>query len=182
MRLAVGLLLGMILLGPLGGCSVARKSASTDLLDMKVVQMERELQLKDSEIQQLKYEVSRLSGQQGQFSGYSGGRSVGSQGRQSSGSSGTGGKMETREIIRVSASPSEVQTVLQKAGYYDGAIDGKIGQKSIEAIKSFQRDNNLKVDGIIGARTWAQMKAQMTSSAAPSVEPAIETTDVTTQQ
>ena len=47
----------------------------------------------------------------------------------------------------------EVQTALKNAGYYFGAIDGKIGPKSKEAIRDFQADNGLKVDGIVGSKT-----------------------------
>jgi len=47
----------------------------------------------------------------------------------------------------------EIQMALKNAGYYFGNIDGKIGPKSRSAIKDFQRDNMLKVDGIVGRKT-----------------------------
>ena len=46
---------------------------------------------------------------------------------------------------------------LANAGYYDGKIDGKIGSVSTKAIKEFQKDNGLKVDGIVGGQTWAKL-------------------------
>ena len=62
--------------------------------------------------------------------------------------------------------PRDVQAALQGAGYYSGNIDGKIGGQTIEAIKQFQKDNNLKVDGIVGAGTWSQLKSASASAAA----------------
>jgi len=48
----------------------------------------------------------------------------------------------------------EIQTALKHAGFYSGAIDGKIGPKSKKAIEDFQSANGLKVDGKIGPKTW----------------------------
>ncbi len=47
----------------------------------------------------------------------------------------------------------QIQEALKNAGYYDGTVDGKIGPRSKEAIKDFQRDNGLKVDGVAGRNT-----------------------------
>ena len=49
----------------------------------------------------------------------------------------------------------EIQTALKNAGYYTGAIDGKIGPLSKKAIEEFQKANGLGVDGKVGLRTWA---------------------------
>ena len=46
-----------------------------------------------------------------------------------------------------------IQTKLKNWGYYTGAIDGIYGAKTKEAVKYFQRKNNLKVDGIVGTQT-----------------------------
>ena len=47
----------------------------------------------------------------------------------------------------------DVQRALQKAGYYKGKIDGKIGPVSTKAIKEFEKDNGLKVDGLLDEET-----------------------------
>ncbi len=73
---------------------------------------------------------------------------------------------DSRGIIRVAADPKDVQSALQKAGYYAGNIDGKIGSQTIEAIRQFQKDNNLKVDGIVGSQTWTKMSNISSSSVA----------------
>ena len=48
----------------------------------------------------------------------------------------------------------EIQTALKNAGYYMGAIDGKVGPQTKKAITDFQAANNLKVDGKVGPQTW----------------------------
>ncbi len=47
----------------------------------------------------------------------------------------------------------EIQAALKNAGFYKGAIDGKIGPVTQKAIKAFQSANGLKADGIIGPKT-----------------------------
>jgi len=51
----------------------------------------------------------------------------------------------------------QVQIALQKAGFYKGKIDGKIGPQTKEAIKAFQKAKGLKADGAVGAQTWAEL-------------------------
>ncbi len=46
-----------------------------------------------------------------------------------------------------------VQQKLKDLGYYMGSIDGILGTKSIQAIKNFQKDYGLTVDGIVGKNT-----------------------------
>ncbi len=49
--------------------------------------------------------------------------------------------------------PKDIQRALKNAGYYDGVIDGKIGPKTRTALRKFQDDMSLKVDGIAGRNT-----------------------------
>ena len=44
-----------------------------------------------------------------------------------------------------------VQERLTVSGYYDGALDGEFGEKTLDALKAFQEINRLKSDGIDGA-------------------------------
>ena len=46
-----------------------------------------------------------------------------------------------------------IQDKLKRWGYYTGAVDGKYGILTVEAVKYFQRTNNLTVDGITGRQT-----------------------------
>ena len=47
----------------------------------------------------------------------------------------------------------EIQTKLQAKGYYTIAVDGIYGTKTYNAVKQFQKDNRLSVDGIAGPQT-----------------------------
>ncbi len=46
-----------------------------------------------------------------------------------------------------------IQQKLKNLGYYKGNIDGIIGSQSLKAIKKFQKDYGLTVDGIVGKNT-----------------------------
>lgn len=68
-------------------------------------------------------------------------------------------------LSKYGSSGSEVRTIQEKLkrwGYYSGNVDGIYGTKTVAAVKSFQRKNGLKVDGIAGEKTLAKMG--MTSS------------------
>lgn len=52
---------------------------------------------------------------------------------------------------------ADLQTVLQKQGYYQGNIDGIFGTATRNAVLQFQRDNGLAADGIAGKNTLAAM-------------------------
>jgi len=54
---------------------------------------------------------------------------------------------------KVSLTKKKIQIALKNAGFYNGPIDGKIGRKTKEAIKEFQKANGLKADGVVGKET-----------------------------
>jgi len=56
-------------------------------------------------------------------------------------------KSRSNEITRI------VQKHLANLGYYSGKIDGIMGAKTRAAIKAFQRDHGLKADGVAGPKT-----------------------------
>lgn len=47
----------------------------------------------------------------------------------------------------------KIQEKLKAWGYYSGSVDGIYGSQTFEAVKKFQRKNNLSVDGIAGQKT-----------------------------
>lgn len=51
----------------------------------------------------------------------------------------------------------KAQEKLNELGYDCGTPDGKIGKKTTAAIKKFQKDKGLTVDGILGAKTKKEL-------------------------
>ncbi len=47
----------------------------------------------------------------------------------------------------------EIQTQLKNMGYYNGPISGMYDNITVKAVKAFQQDMGLEVDGILGSRT-----------------------------
>ncbi len=54
----------------------------------------------------------------------------------------------------------KIQQKLKNWGYYTGSVDGIFGPKTVEAVKYFQRKNNLAVDGKVGPETLAALGMQ----------------------
>lgn len=52
---------------------------------------------------------------------------------------------------------TQIQTKLKRWGYYNGAIDGIYGTKTMNAVKWFQSKNGLTQDGIAGQKTLSAM-------------------------
>jgi len=50
-----------------------------------------------------------------------------------------------------------IQTKLKRWGYYTGALDGRYGPKTVEAVRHFQKTNGLPVDGVCGPKTLAAL-------------------------
>ncbi len=51
----------------------------------------------------------------------------------------------------------KIQEKLKAWGYYAGGVDGIYGSQTFEAVKKFQKKNNLSVDGIAGQKTLAAL-------------------------
>ena len=69
----------------------------------------------------------------------------------------------------------ELQEALNRHGY-DLAVDGIFGEKTKAAVRSYQKKNGLKLDGIAGNETWGSLRnsaASMEEMAppAPAVSP-----------
>ncbi|ATU05917.1 hypothetical protein BKN14_03950 [Candidatus Gracilibacteria bacterium HOT-871] len=50
-----------------------------------------------------------------------------------------------------------VQVALSILGYSAGTIDGYYGPNTTNAVKEFQKNNNLKIDGIAGSETISKI-------------------------
>ncbi|MBN2710853.1 MAG: peptidoglycan-binding protein, partial [Planctomycetes bacterium] len=64
-----------------------------------------------------------------------------------------------KQHIRVAVPVATIQTALQNAGMNPGKIDGRVGERTIAAIRAFQAKEGLKADGIVGAQTWSKLQA-----------------------
>ena len=63
------------------------------------------------------------------------------------------------KVVRVNASGepvSELQTLLNNNGY-NLEVDGVFGKKTEAAVKDYQANNGLDVDGIVGEQTWGSL-------------------------
>lgn len=70
---------------------------------------------------------------------------------------------ETVETFTLSENKA-IQSRLKDLGYYTGPIDGYLGGYTIPAVKAFQRDYGLTVDGIVGPITLKSLKINVGSS------------------
>lgn len=78
----------------------------------------------------------------------------------------------TYAISKYGSSGSEVKKIQEKLkrwGYYDGAIDGIYGTKTVKAVKSFQKKVGLKVDGIAGEKTLEKMGISSSKNSSNSI-------------
>lgn len=60
-------------------------------------------------------------------------------------------------VLKEGSRGNDVKTVqdkLRRWGYYKGSVDGIYGPKTKEAVKYFQRKNELTADGIVGKKTF----------------------------
>ena len=51
----------------------------------------------------------------------------------------------------------QIQIALNKAGFYMGEIDGKLGPQTEKAVRAFQKSNGLEPDRIVGPKTWEKL-------------------------
>jgi peptidoglycan hydrolase-like protein with peptidoglycan-binding domain len=68
-----------------------------------------------------------------------------------------GGVASAPSVLNEKPTSRRIQSALKQAGFYDGNIDGKVGPRTKEAIRTFQQANGLKVDGKVGPQTWTQL-------------------------
>ncbi len=58
----------------------------------------------------------------------------------------------------------QLQTLLNQNGA-NLAIDGNFGPATLAAVKTYQKNNNLKVDGIVGTNTWGALTKNSAATA-----------------
>ena len=63
--------------------------------------------------------------------------------------------------VDVLAKNKAIQLALRNANFYTGEIDGKIGAMTKSAIRQFQVSKSLTPDGVVGAKTWIELKTYL---------------------
>ncbi|MDP4127716.1 MAG: peptidoglycan-binding protein, partial [Bacillota bacterium] len=58
----------------------------------------------------------------------------------------------------------ELQIKLAQLGYVVGSADGKFGKKTESAVRNFQKDHGLRVDGLAGTQTIKELNRLTTQS------------------
>ncbi|MBU2102431.1 MAG: peptidoglycan-binding domain-containing protein [Candidatus Omnitrophota bacterium] len=128
------LLLCIIFVAGLAGCATTGKTKTDQCVELqaRISEMESQLDQRESEIRNLEDELSRVRGET---------------------------RTADNPLVENSKPTSRnIQVALRAAGFYNGAVDGKIGKKTKEAIEEFQKANGLKADGKVGPQTWAKLK------------------------
>lgn len=69
----------------------------------------------------------------------------------------TEGAAETAQAGQ--ADTRKIQLALRAAGFEPGSADGRMGPRTREAIRDFQKANGLNADGKVGPRTWAKLES-----------------------
>lgn len=124
------------------GCATTRARKSESVVDpnAQVAELQKQVQAKDQEIQDLQYQLANNQGSIGNAN-YS--------------ANGSRSKSDKASFIRISGvTVTEVQKALIRAGFNPGPADGQAGKKTRSAIKKFQKKHHLTADGIIGEKTW----------------------------
>ena len=142
------------------GCATTAAKPQPVQLQTQVTDLQQRMEEQEKEIVDLKYEVKELSG-----------------------------KAETKEVVpleegpvtapkktvtpkavegahadilKVDVSGMDLQKALKGAGVYDGKVDGKVGPRTKNAVVEFQKQHNLKADGVVGQKTWNELKQYLT--------------------
>ncbi|MFC1674728.1 peptidoglycan-binding protein [Candidatus Omnitrophota bacterium] len=140
LRRTVLLAVLLVFLFSLTGCASwgRKKDLQIHGLKNEVSVLKSQLSLRDEEIRRLGDDLDRLARAK-QLLSKSAGRKAAAE-------------------VKSRSKPKDIQLALKNAGYDPGPIDGEIGAKTRDAVKAFQADNNLNVDGKVGKETWKVLR------------------------
>ena len=141
LRKGISFLILFIFLISVTGCATVHKRKDLEIQGLKnqLSVLEAQIQAKDEEIDGLRDSLAEAREQRTE-------------------SINVAGRKKVIEEIKSRPSVKQVQIALQNAGYNPGSIDGRTGRQTRDAIKAFQRANNLKSDGKVGKKTWDLLK------------------------
>ncbi len=143
----------------LSGCATTSKTSPVNQLQVQVTEMQQRMEDQEKEIVDLKYELKEISGKVVDEADMASDVYT----RASSTVSVEPVKTESKgfDIIKVGISGRELQKALKAAGVYEGKIDGKVGSMTKAAVVEFQKAHSLKADGVVGQKTWSELKVYL---------------------
>ncbi|MDD4894328.1 MAG: peptidoglycan-binding domain-containing protein [Candidatus Omnitrophica bacterium] len=143
-RKAVLLSVLVVFLITLTGCANFRSCKNKDLeiqgLRNQISALEAQVQSRDTEINSLREASVKIEAEQ---------------------KTETARKITKKKVIaeaKYRPNVKQIQIALKNAGYNPGPIDGRKGRQTKEAVKAFQKDNNLKESGRVDKQTWDLLK------------------------
>ena len=141
LRKAIAFFVISIFMISIGGCATARKQNELEAQGLKnqISVLEAQIQSKDEEISSLRDSLGKAVEEKAESIKVTSKKKV-------------IGEIKSRPSVK------QVQIALKNAGYNPGSIDGRTGRQTQDAIKAFQRANNLKSDGRVGKKTWDLLK------------------------
>jgi murein L,D-transpeptidase YcbB/YkuD len=144
----------------LSGCATTRMKSQNEQMESRVTDLEKNLQSKDAQIVDLQYQVKDLASKI-DTSKPAEPDQVSKDSMAQAESDRIPVTSDNTQIIRVKVSPHKIQRALKAAGVYTGRVDGKIGSGTKEAIREFQKSHGLKADGVLGKKTWEELKVYL---------------------
>lgn len=133
MKKIVYAVLAVMLVAGASGCATTRQESDLKIQSLRnqVSALESKLQEKDEKIMELEEDLRKAKEQ-------------------------NKGVVYQAKILQPST--KQIQIALKNAGFNPGSIDGRMGRQTRDAIRAFQRANNLNVDGKAGKKTWELLK------------------------
>lgn len=130
----IAVLIFVFCMSSLSGCATPRKQKDLEIqgLRNRISVLESQIQIKGEEVVYLKDQLSKIKTEKEAL-------------------------IQKKKVVpEVKSRPNtkQIQIALKNAGYNPGPIDGKMGGQTRDAIRAFQRANNLVVDGKVGKQTW----------------------------
>lgn len=125
------------------GCATTGSSVKqeNDNLKIQMQNLQTQLQQKEAEIDSLRKALSSTTEEK-----YTAAKQA---------------RAASRAVSTEHPSGKQIQTALINAGFDPGTLDGKMGKKTRQAIKDFQKANALDADGQVGKKTWAVLSTYL---------------------
>lgn len=141
---SIALFAVILFLFSLAGCATTRKQNVLESQGLKnqITVLEAQVQSKDEEINSLREALTKAQ----------------SEAKPEATQETSNKKIRVIGEEKMRPSAKHIQMALKNAGYNPGRIDGKMGKQSKEAVKAFQKANNLKETGKADKETWGLLK------------------------